>query len=83
MLDKAKPNWGGGRIGDIVSDVQKSFETFERTTEETKMAFDMFKPFIVDNEYNYRADNTRALQSLIKEKGEKSSSVVSRKTRLV
>ncbi len=67
LLDKAKPNWGGGRIGDIVSDVQKSFENFERTTEETKMAFDMFKPFIVDNEYNYRADNTRALHSLIKD----------------
>ena len=68
LLDKAKPNWGGGRIGDIVSDVQKSFETFERTTEETKRAFEMFKPFTVDNEYNYRADNTRALHSLIKEK---------------
>ncbi|MCA1636919.1 MAG: AMP-binding protein [Acidobacteria bacterium] len=68
LLDKAKPNWGGGRIGDIVSDVQKSFENFERTTEETKMAFEMFKPFTVDNEYNYRADNTRALHSLIREK---------------
>ncbi len=71
LLDKAKPNWGGGRIGDIVSDVQKSFETFERTTEETKQAFEMFKPFVVDNEYNYRADNTRALHSLIKESEKK------------
>jgi long-chain acyl-CoA synthetase len=65
-LDKAKPNWGGGRLGNIVSDVQKSVEKFERTTQETVDAFAMFKPFIVDNEYLYRADNTRALHSIIK-----------------
>lgn len=65
-LDKASPRWGGGRIGDIVNDVKKSVADFERTTEETKQAFEMFKPFMVDNEYNYRADNTRALMNLVK-----------------
>ena len=65
-LDRAKPNWGGGRIGNIVSDVQKSVEKFELATQETVDAFQMFKPFIVDNEYLYRADNTRALHSIIK-----------------
>ncbi|HXG83670.1 MAG TPA: AMP-binding protein, partial [Pyrinomonadaceae bacterium] len=66
-LDKAKPNWGGGRIGNLVSDVQKSVENFERTTQETIDAFAMFKPFIIDNEYIYRADNTRALHALIED----------------
>jgi long-chain acyl-CoA synthetase len=67
LLDKAKPNWGGGRLGNIVSDLQKSVDKFERTTEETVQAFDMFKPFMIDNEYLYRADNVRALMSLVED----------------
>jgi long-chain acyl-CoA synthetase len=65
-LDKANPKWGSGRIGDIVDDLKKSVDEFERTTAETANAFEMFKPFMVDNEYNYRADNTKALHDLIK-----------------
>ncbi len=68
MLDRATPRWGGGRIGNIVSDIKKSVDTFERTTRETMDAFAMFKPFMIDNEYLYRADNTRALQAAIKDK---------------
>ncbi|MGB7208563.1 MAG: AMP-binding protein [Pyrinomonadaceae bacterium] len=68
LLDKANPRWGGGRIGNIVSDLKKSVESFEQTTKETMDAFAMFKPFMIDNEYLYRSDNVRALQSIIKEK---------------
>ena len=68
LLDKASPRWGGGRIGNIISDLQKSAESFERATQETMDAFAMFKPFMIDNEYLYRSDNVRLLQSLIKEK---------------
>jgi long-chain acyl-CoA synthetase len=68
FLDKATPRWGGGRIGNIVSDLKKSTEGFTRTTQETMDAFAMFKPFMIDNEYLYRSDNVRALQSVIKEK---------------
>ena len=68
FLEKAKPNWAGGRLGNIVADLQKSVEKFENTTQETMNAFAMFKPFTVDNEYLYRADNLRALMSLVKEK---------------
>ncbi|HEX6125594.1 MAG TPA: AMP-binding protein [Pyrinomonadaceae bacterium] len=68
FLDKASPRWGGGRIGNIVSDIRKSVEDFERTTQETMDAFAMFKPFMIDNEYLYRSDNVRALMSVIKEK---------------
>ena len=67
MLEKAKPRWAGGRIGNIVSDLQKSVEKFEQTTAETIDAFAMFKPFTIDNAYIYRADNVRALMSLIEE----------------
>lgn len=68
LLEKASPRWGGGRIGNIVSDIRKSVEDFERTTQETMDAFAMFKPFMIDNEYLYRSDNVRALISVIKEK---------------
>ncbi|MFN2500768.1 MAG: AMP-binding protein [Pyrinomonadaceae bacterium] len=68
LLDKATPRWGGGRIGNIVSDLKKSVEGFERTTQETMDAFAMFKPFMIDNEYLYRSDNMRALQSIVKDR---------------
>jgi long-chain acyl-CoA synthetase len=68
LLDKASPEWGGGRIGNIVADVQKSVQSFEQATHETMDAFAMFKPFMIDNEYLYRSDNVRALLSVIKEK---------------
>src|SRR4051794_11112517 len=68
MLDKAAPRWGGGRIGNIVSDLKKTVESFEQTTKDTMDAFAMFKPFMIDNEYLYRSDNIRALYSVIKEK---------------
>ncbi|MBL8125777.1 MAG: AMP-binding protein [Pyrinomonadaceae bacterium] len=68
LMDKATPRWGGGRIGNIISDLKKSTEEFKRTTQETMDAFAMFKPFMIDNEYLYRSDNVRALMSVIKEK---------------
>ncbi len=66
MLDKVTPEWGAGRIGDIVTDVKKGIDEFERTTQETMDAFAMFKPFMIDNEYNYRSENVRALMSRVK-----------------
>jgi long-chain acyl-CoA synthetase len=68
LMDRATPRWGGGRIGNIISDLKKSTEDFKRTTQETMDAFAMFKPFMIDNEYLYRSDNVRALHSVIKEK---------------
>ncbi len=68
LLDKAAPTWAGGRFSNIVSDLKKSVESFEQTTQETMDAFAMFKPFMIDNAYEYRSDNLRALMSLIKEK---------------
>lgn len=68
FLEKAKPNWAGGRFGNVVNDLQRSAEGFERSTQETIHAFDMFKPFMIDNEYLFRSDNVRALHSVVKEK---------------
>ncbi|HEY2847324.1 MAG TPA: SDR family oxidoreductase, partial [Pyrinomonadaceae bacterium] len=68
LLDKATPRWAGGRIGNIVNDLQKSVSRFENTTQETMNAFAMFKPFMIDNAYLYRSDNVRALMAMIKDR---------------
>jgi long-chain acyl-CoA synthetase len=68
LMDRATPRWGGGRIGNIVSDLKKSTEGFKQATADTMHAFAMFKPFMIDNEYLYRSDNVRALMSVVKEK---------------
>lgn len=65
MLEKAAPTWAGGRLSNIVSDLKKSVEEFEQTTRETIDAFAMFKPFMIDNAYEYRSDNVRALVSMV------------------
>ncbi len=68
LLDKAAPNWAGGRLSNIVSDLKKSVSEFENTTQETIDAFEMFKPFMIDNAYEYRSDNLRALMGLVKDR---------------
>lgn len=68
LMDKATPRWGGGRIGNIISDLKRSTESFKESTQATMDAFSMFKPFMIDNEYLYRSDNVRALQAAVKEK---------------
>ena len=66
FLENVTPKWGGARLENALDGVKKSLEEFERQTEETKAAFDLFKPFMIDNEYLYRADNMRALMALVK-----------------
>jgi long-chain acyl-CoA synthetase len=68
LMDRATPRWGGGRIGNIISDLKKSTEGFKESTQATMDAFAMFKPFMIDNDYLYRSDNVRALYSAIREK---------------
>ncbi|HNU07227.1 MAG TPA: AMP-binding protein, partial [Pyrinomonadaceae bacterium] len=68
LLDRAAPNWAGGRFSNIVSDLKKSVAEFEHTTQETIDAFEMFKPFMIDNAYEYRSDNVRALMNVVKDR---------------
>ncbi|MBC7798277.1 MAG: SDR family oxidoreductase, partial [Pyrinomonadaceae bacterium] len=67
FLDKATPKWGGGNFGNVVKNIKKSVEEIERTATETERAFELFKPFMIDNEYLYRADNVRELMSQVVE----------------
>src|SRR5919202_3054148 len=61
LLDRVRPRWGGGRVTDIIDRAKESVERLEEVTRETKEAFELFRPFMVDNAYVFRADNVRSL----------------------
>ncbi|HKG45769.1 MAG TPA: AMP-binding protein [Pyrinomonadaceae bacterium] len=67
LLDNVRPRWGGGRVGEVIDKVKSSVERVEELTRETTEAFDMFRPFTVENAYVFRSDNVRSLFDRISE----------------
>jgi long-chain acyl-CoA synthetase len=67
LLDRVRPRWGGGRVGEVIDKVKSSVERVEELTRETNEAFDMFRPFTVENAYVFRSDNVRSLFERISE----------------
>ncbi|HSS19193.1 MAG TPA: AMP-binding protein [Pyrinomonadaceae bacterium] len=61
LLDRARPRWGGGRVGEVIDRFKTTVDRVEEITHETSEAFEMFRPFTVENAYIFRADNVRAL----------------------
>ncbi|HVG38966.1 MAG TPA: AMP-binding protein, partial [Pyrinomonadaceae bacterium] len=66
LLDRVRPSWGGGRLTDVIDRAKESVGRIEEVTRETREAFEMFRPFMVDNAYVFRADNVRSLFSRIR-----------------
>src|SRR5215210_5563596 len=69
LLDRVRPRWGGGRITEVVDRVKERVDRVEEITRETEEAFEMFRPFMVENAYIFRAENVRSLFARIR-KGE-------------
>jgi long-chain acyl-CoA synthetase len=67
LLERVRPRWGGGRLTDIVDRAKATVERVEEFTRETREAFEMFRPFTVENAYIFRADNVRSLFSQVRE----------------
>jgi long-chain acyl-CoA synthetase len=67
LLDKARPRWGGGRVVEVIDRLKTSVERVEEITRETTEAFELFRPFTIDNAYVFRADNIRSLFERISE----------------
>jgi len=67
LLDRVRPRWGGGRVAEVIDRVKSSVERVEELTRETSEAFDMFRPFTVENAYVFRSDNVRSLFDRISE----------------
>ncbi len=61
-LHKVRPRWGGGRFADLVDRVKGRVDEAVRLTDEARANIKLFRPFILDNEYVFRADNIRALR---------------------
>jgi long-chain acyl-CoA synthetase len=66
LLDRVRPRWGGGHLTEIIDQAKGQVERVEKFTSETKEAFEMFRPFTVENAYIFRADNVRSLFSHIR-----------------
>jgi long-chain acyl-CoA synthetase len=67
LLDRVRPRWGGGRVGEVIDVLKDKVERVEELTRETSEAFDMFRPFTVENAYVFRSENVRALFNRISE----------------
>jgi long-chain acyl-CoA synthetase len=67
LLDRARPRWGGGRAFEVIDLVKDSVDRLEEVTRETTEAFEMFRPFTVENAYVFRSDNVRSLFSRLRE----------------
>lgn len=61
LLARVRPAWGGGRVSQIIDQAKQTIERVEELTHETKEAFDLFRPFMRENAYIFRADNIREL----------------------
>ena len=61
LLDRARPRWGGGRVVEVIDRMKTTVDRVEEITHETKEAFEIFRPFTIENAYTFRADNVRAL----------------------
>ncbi|MBC7929090.1 MAG: AMP-binding protein, partial [Rubrivivax sp.] len=66
FLDSLRPRWGGGRVTDWIDTAKQSVDRVEEVTRETAAAFDLFRPFMIENAYIFRADNVRSLHSRIR-----------------
>ena len=67
LLDRARPRWGGGRAADVIDRMKTTVDRVEEITRETTEAFDMFRPFTVENAYVFRSDNVRSLFGRIRQ----------------
>ena len=61
LLDRARPRWGGGRVVEVIDRVKTTVDRVEEVTRETTEAFELFRPFTIENAYVFRSDNIRSL----------------------
>ena len=61
-LGRVRPRWGAGRFTAVVDRVKKGFDEVDRVTSEAAENIELFRPFIFENSYVFRADNIRALR---------------------
>jgi long-chain acyl-CoA synthetase len=60
-LDELKPTWGAPRVSAMFSHAQDRLANMEEETRSFSALVDLFLPFIWDNHYVFRCDNTRSV----------------------
>src|SRR5918993_220403 len=66
LLDSVRPRWGGGRLTEWVDHAKQTVDRVEEVTRETAAAFELFRPFMIENAYVFRADNVRSLHERVR-----------------
>jgi long-chain acyl-CoA synthetase len=61
-LGRIRPSWGAGRFSEFLDRMKKGVDEIERVTTEAAENITLFRPFIFENAYVFRADNIRALR---------------------
>ncbi len=61
QIDERKPQWGAPRLGAMLERAKDSLSALEERTATVNMIVDLFLPFIWENRYIFRCDNTRSL----------------------
>jgi len=61
-LGRARPSWAAGRFGQMIDRAKHKVDEVARITEEAQVNVDLFRPFIRENAYVFRADNIRAVR---------------------
>jgi long-chain acyl-CoA synthetase len=61
-LARVRPRWGGGRFTEVIDRIKKNVDEVSRVTDEAQKNIELFRPFIFDNQYVFRADHIRALR---------------------
>ncbi len=62
-LTDAKPSWGGPRLGATIERVQNELDEVARKADLAHSMFDLFMPFLWENNYIFQTKNIRALQA--------------------
>jgi len=70
-LSSVRPSWGGGRFGTLIDRMKNSIDNVKRVADEAQLNVDLFRPFIHDNEYVFRADNIRGVRDRLPESDRK------------
>ncbi|MCB9558603.1 MAG: AMP-binding protein [Deltaproteobacteria bacterium] len=67
LLDRVRPSWGGAHVADLVDNVRRRVDRIEQIASGVDDIFEVYRPFTVENHYEFRADNMRALHARIVE----------------
>mgnify|MGYP002348274396 CR=1 FL=1 len=60
-IDEQRPGWGAPRVNAALDRVQEKLEDVAEQADRVNMVVDLFLPFIWENRFVYRCDNTRSL----------------------